>query len=102
VTAHYEGTLIDGTVFDSSIKRKEPAEFAVMGVIPGWTEVLQLMKVGGKSQVFIPAELAYGKRGFPPDIGPEATLIFEIELLDIEKPKKGALPEGLIPPSTEK
>jgi FKBP-type peptidyl-prolyl cis-trans isomerase FklB len=85
VTANYRGTLIDGTEFDSSYKRGEPAKFPVTGVIPGWTEVLQLMKVGSKVQVYIPAHLAYGERGAGPQIGPNATLIFEIELLDAKQ-----------------
>jgi len=82
VTTHYQGTLIDGTEFDSSYKRGEPATFPVNGVIPGWTEVLQLMKVGSKWQLFVPAKLAYGERGTPM-IGPNAVLIFTIELLSI-------------------
>ncbi len=85
VRTHYHGTLIDGTVFDSSVQRGEPAEFPVGGVIRGWTEALQLMKVGDKWQLFIPSELAYGPRGAGGVIGPNATLIFEIELLDIVK-----------------
>ena len=85
VTTHYQGTLIDGTVFDSSYKRGEPATFPVDGVIAGWTEALQLMKVGSKWQLFIPPNLAYGERGSPPAIGPQATLIFDIELLGIDK-----------------
>lgn len=85
VKTHYKGTLIDGTEFDSSYKRGEPATFPVNGVIPGWTEALQLMKVGDKWQLFIPAELAYGAQGSPPVIPPNATLVFEIELLDIEE-----------------
>ncbi len=85
VTTNYEGTLVDGTVFDSSIKRGEPASFPVDGVIAGWTEALQLMKVGDKWQLFIPSELAYGDHPRPGGpIGPNATLIFEIELLDIK------------------
>jgi FKBP-type peptidyl-prolyl cis-trans isomerase len=82
VTTHYQGTLIDGTEFDSSYKRGEPANFPVNGVIPGWTEALQLMKVGSKWQLFVPAKLAYGERGTPL-IGPNAVLIFTIELLSI-------------------
>jgi FKBP-type peptidyl-prolyl cis-trans isomerase FklB len=82
VRTHYHGTLVDGTVFDSSVKRGEPVEFAVNGVIPGWTEALQLMKEGDKWQLFIPAKLAYGERG-PGPIGPNAALIFEVELLSI-------------------
>lgn len=84
VKVHYEGKLIDGTVFDSSIKRGEPTEFPVGGVIPGWTEALQRMKVGDKWQVFIPPNLAYGERGGGPDIGPNQLLIFEVELLDVK------------------
>lgn len=85
VKVHYEGKLIDGKVFDSSIKRGEPVSFQVDGVIPGWTEALQLMKVGDKWQLFIPSKLAYGENGAGPDIGPNSTLIFEVELLGIEK-----------------
>ena len=85
VSVHYAGTLIDGTEFDSSYKRGSPAAFAVTGVIKGWTEVLQLMKVGSKYRVFIPSDLAYGLRGSPPKIGANAALIFEVELLDIVK-----------------
>jgi FKBP-type peptidyl-prolyl cis-trans isomerase len=82
---HYQGTLIDGTEFDSSIKRNEPATFPVNQVIKGWTEVLQKMKVGSKYKVFIPSDLAYGDQGQPPVIPPASVLIFEIELLSIEK-----------------
>src|SRR5262252_290920 len=85
VKVHYHGTLIDGTVFDSSVQRGEPATFPVNRVIPGWTEVLQLMKEGDKWQVFIPSQLAYGPGGAGGDIGPNSTLIFDIELLAIEK-----------------
>ena len=84
VVAHYKGTLIDGTEFDSSIKRGEPAEFPVSGVIAGWTEVLQLMKVGDKWQVFIPSKLAYGPRRQGPIILPNSALVFEIELIDVK------------------
>ena len=84
VKTHYHGTLIDGTVFDSSVKRGEPVEFEVGQVIKGWTEALQLMPVGSKWQLFIPAELAYGERGAGADIGPNSTLIFEVELLAIQ------------------
>ena len=81
VTTHYKGTLIDGTDFDSSYKRGEPATFPVSGVIPGWTEALQLMKEGAKWRLFLPSNLAYGERGAGRDIGPNATLIFEVELI---------------------
>lgn len=84
VKVHYRGTLIDGKEFDSSHSRGEPATFPVNRVIPGWTEALQLMKVGGVSKLFIPSELAYGERGAGQDIGPNSTLIFEVELLGIE------------------
>jgi len=89
VKTHYRGTLIDGTEFDSSYKRNRPAEFAVTGVIKGWTEALQLMKEGGKWELYIPANLAYGERGRP-GIPPNSTLIFEIELLEIVKPAEQA------------
>lgn len=85
VRTHYKGQLIDGTVFDSSYDRGEPAEFPVGGVIKGWTEALQKMKVGDKWQLFIPSELAYGEAGAGGLIPPHATLVFEIELLDIPK-----------------
>ncbi len=84
VKTHYRGTLLDGTEFDSSYKRGEPAEFPVNGVIKGWTEALQLMKEGAKWQLFIPSELAYGERGAGKDIGPNSTLIFDIELLSVK------------------
>ena len=83
VEVDYEGTLIDGTVFDSSYKRGESITFGVKRVIPGWTEALQLMQVGSKYRLFIPSNLAYGQRGAGGDIGPNATLIFEVELLSI-------------------
>lgn len=85
VKVHYQGTLIDGKEFDSSIKRGEPATFPLHGVIPCWTEGLQLMRVGGKSRLVCPAEIAYGDRGSPPVIKPGSTLVFEVELLDIVK-----------------
>ncbi len=84
VTTHYRGTLIDGTEFDSSDKRGEPTSFPVKGVIAGWTEALQLMPVGSKWQLFIPSHLAYGARGAGGTISPNATLIFDIELLAIK------------------
>ncbi len=90
VKVNYKGSLIDGTEFDSSYKRGEPAVFEADKVIPGWTEVLQLMKEGSKWEVFIPANLAYGERGAGGVIGPNQTLIFEIELLSIEKPAETA------------
>lgn len=83
VRVHYHGTLINGIVFDSSVERGEPAEFPLNAVIPGWTEILQLMPVGSKWRVVIPSELAYGSRGAGDVIRPNMTLIFEIELLDI-------------------
>ncbi|OHB28748.1 MAG: hypothetical protein A2X84_06590 [Desulfuromonadaceae bacterium GWC2_58_13] len=85
VTVNYRGTLIDGQEFDSSYKRGEPATFPVGGVIPGWTEALQLMKEGAKWQLFIPAALAYGERGAGPVIAPNSTLIFEVELISIQQ-----------------
>jgi FKBP-type peptidyl-prolyl cis-trans isomerase FkpA len=86
VKVHYHGTLPSGKVFDSSVQRKEPASFELNGVIPCWTEGVQLMKVGGKSRLVCPAAIAYGDRGAPPNIPPGATLIFEVELLGIDKP----------------
>ena len=86
VKVHYEGKLIDSTVFDSSIKRGEPAEFALNGVVPCWTEALQKMKKGEKAQVVCPSSMAYGDRGSPPVIPAGATLSFEVELLDFHKP----------------
>ena len=85
VMVHYEGTLIDGTVFDSSLSRGSPATFPLSGVIPCWTEGLQKIKVGGKAQLICPANTAYGERGVPPKIGPGATLIFEVNLLEIKQ-----------------
>ena len=84
VTTHYKGTLVDGKEFDSSYRRGEPASFQVNKVIPGWTEALQLMKVGSKYQLFIPSQLAYGERGAGAMIGPNATLIFEVELVSVK------------------
>ncbi len=85
VTTHYHGTLPNGKVFDSSIERNQPATFPVNGVIKGWTEALQMMKTGSKYRLYIPSELAYGDRGAGGDIGPHQALIFDIELLGIEK-----------------
>lgn len=86
VTVHYRGTLLDGSEFDSSFSGGKPATFQVRGVIAGWTEALQLMKVGNKYRLFIPSKLAYRERGAGQKIGPNAMLIFEVELLGIEKP----------------
>jgi FKBP-type peptidyl-prolyl cis-trans isomerase FklB len=83
VTCHYHGTLIDGTVFDSSVKRGQPATFPLNAVIKGWTEGLQLMGVGSKWRFFLPPNLAYGDRQTGSDIGPNSTLIFEVELLGV-------------------
>ena len=83
VVVHYTGTLIDGTVFDSSVERGTPATFGVTQVIPGWVEALQLMQVGAKWRLYIPSDLAYGPRGAGGAIGPNATLIFDVELLQI-------------------
>ena len=85
VLTHYRGTLIDGTEFDSSYKRGTPTSFKVNEIIPGWTEALQLMKEGAKWQLFIPSNLAYAERGTGHDIGPNATLIFEVELISIQE-----------------
>jgi len=87
VSVHYQGTLVNGTEFDSSYRRGQPVSFPVNGVIPGWTEALQLMEAGAKWQIIIPSNLAYGDRGAGPQIGPNATLIFEIELISIQEPK---------------
>ncbi len=83
VKCHYHGTLIDGTVFDSSVQRGEPAVFPVGGVIPGWVEALQLMGVGSKWKLYVPSDLAYGEHGAGQQIEPHTTLIFEVELLEI-------------------
>ena len=87
MVVHYHGQLLDGTVFDSSVDREVPVELPVNRVIPGWTEALQMMKVGGKWKLFIPAELAYKDTGSPPTIGPHATLVFSVELLEIKQPQ---------------
>ncbi|HKJ78769.1 MAG TPA: FKBP-type peptidyl-prolyl cis-trans isomerase [Prolixibacteraceae bacterium] len=85
VKVHYHGTLIDGTVFDSSVERGEPATFGVSQVIPGWTEALLMMKEGSKWKIYLPSLIAYGERGAGQNIGPNTTLIFEVELLEIVK-----------------
>lgn len=85
VTVDYAGTLVDGTEFDSSYKRGQPATFPVSGVIAGWTEALQLMRVGATWELYIPASLAYGQDGAPPVIGPNETLIFKVKLISINK-----------------
>src|SRR5207253_3290571 len=99
VTVNYRGTLIDGTEFDSSYKRGQPATFPLNGVIKGWTEAVQLMKVGSKYQLVIPSNRAYGERAMGADVGPNATLIFEVELQDVKPPPTPA-PSGApkIPP----
>src|SRR5213596_2772316 len=103
VTVNYRGTLIDGTEFDSSYKRGQPATFPVNGVIKGWTEALQLMKVGSKYQLFIPSNLAYGERAVSPDLSANSTLIFEVELLDAKPaptPGAAAAPKAAPSPAT--
>lgn len=85
VTVHYSGKLINGQEFDSSYKRGEPTTFPVSGVIPGWVEALKLMNVGSTWELYIPSTLAYGERGAPPLIGPNETLIFKVQLLDVKK-----------------
>lgn len=96
VTVNYRGTLVDGTEFDSSYKRGQPITFAVSGVIKGWTEALQLMKEGAKWQLFIPSDLAYGDKGAGNVIGPNATLIFDVELISAKEASQ-ASPEGQNP-----
>ncbi|MDB6146478.1 MAG: FKBP-type peptidyl-prolyl cis-trans isomerase [Spartobacteria bacterium] len=100
VTVDYRGTLIDGTEFDSSYKRGQPATFPVNGVIKGWTEALQLMKVGSKYQLVIPAGLAYGERAMGPDISPNSTLVFDVELKSIQ-PAASASPSPSPSPSAK-
>ena len=105
VTVNYRGTLIDGTEFDSSYKRGQPATFPLNGVIKGWTEGLQLMKPGSKYQFFVPSNLAYGERSVGPDIAANATLIFEVELLELKPPPtpapqaSGPAPQGAPKPT---
>ena len=106
VTVNYRGTLIDGTEFDSSYKRGQPATFPLNGVIKGWTEGLQLMKPGSKYQFFVPSNLAYGERSVGPDIAANATLIFDVELLEVKPPPtpapqaSGPVPQGAPKPTT--
>lgn len=97
VSVNYRGTLIDGTEFDSSYKRGQPATFPLNGVIKGWTEGLQLMKTGSKYQLFVPANLAYGERAVSPELGANATLIFEVELLEVKPPATAAPPSSAPP-----
>ena len=85
VTTHYHGTFINGNVFDSSVERGQPAQFPINRVIPGWTEALQLMPVGSKWKLWVPYSLAYGEKGYPPKIPPYSALIFEVELISIDK-----------------
>ncbi|HSB96405.1 MAG TPA: FKBP-type peptidyl-prolyl cis-trans isomerase, partial [Spongiibacteraceae bacterium] len=93
VEVNYRGTLVDGTEFDSSYKRGQTVTFPVNGVIPGWSEALQLMTVGSKYQLYIPSDLAYGPGGTGGAIGPNQALVFEVELVDIKKPEDGKKPE---------
>jgi FKBP-type peptidyl-prolyl cis-trans isomerase FklB len=102
VTVNYRGTLIDGTEFDSSYKRGEPATFPITGVIKGWTEALLMMKVGSKYQLFIPPSLAYGERAMGPDISPNSTLIFEVELMSIKPGASAASPTRPAPSASPK
>ena len=95
---NYRGTLINGTEFDSSYKRGEPATFPVNGVIKGWTEALQLMKAGSKYQLFIPPNLAYGERAVGPDISPNSTLIFDVELMGVKPAGSAASPAPSVSP----
>ncbi len=100
VSVHYKGTLVDGTEFDSSEKRGKPATFPIKGVIKGWGEALQLMKVGGKFRLFIPPELAYGDKQAGPNIGPNSVLIFDVELLEIvDQPDTGKTPGAAAKPA---
>jgi FKBP-type peptidyl-prolyl cis-trans isomerase len=92
VTVHYKGTTIDGKEFDSSYKRGQPATFPLNGVIPGWTEGLQLLNAGAKAKLFVPSNLGYGERGAGQDIGPNQTLIFEVELISIQPNKTNSSP----------
>jgi FKBP-type peptidyl-prolyl cis-trans isomerase len=98
VKVHYTGTLVNGTVFDSSVQRGTPAEFPLNGVIPGWTEGLQLVGVGGKLKLYIPSKLGYGEQGAGGSIPPNATLIFDVELLEIMAPAPAAEPVSVTTP----
>jgi FKBP-type peptidyl-prolyl cis-trans isomerase FklB len=100
VTVNYRGTLIDGTEFDSSYKRGEPATFPLDRVIKGWTEGVQLMKVGSKFQLFVPPNLGYGDRAVSPDLPANSTLIFEVELLNVKPPEAAAGPAAPAPPAS--
>lgn len=102
VSVHYVGTLMDGTEFDNSIKRGQPVQFPVTNVIKGWTEALQMMPVGSKWKLWIPPELGYGEHGAGRQIGPNAALIFEVELLDIVKPEGSAAAKGKTPAKSSK
>ncbi len=102
VTCNYKGTTIDGKEFDSSYKRGEPATFPVKGVIKGWTEALQLMPVGSKFELWLPPDLAYGEHGAGADIGPNETLVFEVELLSIKPPEQTPPPQPATPPPSHK
>jgi len=101
VKVHYTGKFVSGKVFDSSVERKEPATFPLNGVIPCWTEGVQLMKVGGKAQLVCPPELAYGEEGRPPTMPGGATLVFDVELLEIVKPDAAASADAA-PPAADK